>query len=69
LIKYNVNEFKKHWISTVTNNSEKGIVLLAEPTQEFYKKEGEKIDKGNIKFLLTYFKRYKKYFGQLILGI
>ena len=69
LKKYNEKEFKKHWLSTQTNNEEKGVVLLAEPTQEFYKKEGEKIDKGNIKFLSSYFKRYKKYFSQLVLGI
>lgn len=69
LKKYNELEFKEHWLSTQSNKEEKGAVLLAEPTQEFYKKEGEKIDKGNIKFLLSYFKNYKKYFGQLILGI
>ncbi len=69
LKKYNEKEFLEHWISTRSNNEEKGIVLLAEPTQEFYKKEGEKINKGNIKFLFSYLKRYKKYFGQLILGI
>ena len=69
LKKYNEKEFKKHWLSTQSNNEEKGVVLLAEPTQEFYKKEGEKLDKGNVKFLFSYFKRYKKYFGQLILGI
>lgn len=69
LKKYNEKEFKNHWLSTQSNKEEKGVVLLAEPTQKFYKKKGEKINKGNIKFLLSYFKRYKKYFGQLILGI
>jgi len=69
LKKYNEEEFKKHWLSTQSNNEEKGVVLLAEPTQDFYAKEDEKLDKGNVKFLFSYFKRYKKYFGQLILGI
>lgn len=69
LKKYNEKEFKNHWLSTLSNQEEKGVVLLAEPTQEFYKKEGEKIDKGNMKFLFSYFKRYKKYFSQLVLGI
>jgi len=66
---YNEKEFKNHWLSTQSNNEEKGVVLLFEPTHEFYKKEGEKINKGNVKFLFSYFKRYKKYFGQLVLGI
>ncbi|MDP3944792.1 MAG: peptidase domain-containing ABC transporter [Lutibacter sp.] len=69
LKKYNEKEFKEYWLSTQSNNEEKGVVLLAEPTHEFYKKEGEKINKGSVKFLFSYFKRYKKYFGQLILGI
>jgi len=69
LKKYNKKEFKIHWISTQSNNEEKGVVLLAEPTQEFYKKTDEKIDKGNVKFLFSYFKQYKKYFTQLILSI
>jgi len=66
---YKEKEFKEHWLSTQTKQEEQGVVLLTEPTQEFYKKEGEKIDKGNVKFLLSYLTRYKKYFGQLIFGI
>jgi len=68
-IAYTKKEFIKYWLSTKSNNQEKGIVLLLEPTQDFYEKEGDKIDKGNIKFLLSYFKKYKKYFIQLALGV
>ena len=42
LKKYSTKEFKKYWISTQSNNDEKGTVLLAEPTQEFYKKENDR---------------------------
>jgi len=69
LKKYNEKEFKNHWISTLSNNEEKGVVLLAEPTQEFYKKEDEYINKGNVKFLFSYFKRYNKFFGQLVISV
>lgn len=71
LLQYNKKDFLEHWISTKTNGEEKGIVLLLEPTEQFYKQEGENPVKteGKLKFLATYFKRYKKFFGQLIIGL
>lgn len=71
LLQYNEKEFTEHWISTKTNGAEKGIVLLLEPTELFYKQEGEKPVKiqGKLKFLSSYFKRYRKFFGQLIIGL
>lgn len=71
LLQYNEEEFSEHWISTKTNGEEKGIALLLEPTEQFYKQEGEKPVKVTKKlgFLSSYFKRYKKFFGQLIIGL
>ncbi len=69
LVKYTEEEFKKHWISTKSGDEDKGIVLLLEPTQEFYKQEGDKINRSNLKFLSTYFMRFKPFFGQLIIGL
>lgn len=72
VIKYNVEEFLSHWISTKTNEEEKGIILLLEPTQELYKLAKEReTDKENckLKLLSSYFKRYKRFFGQLIIGL
>ena len=71
LLQYNKKDFLEHWISTKTNGEEKGVVLLLEPTEQFYKQEGEKPTKGKgkLKFLAAYFKRYKKFFGQLIVGL
>ena len=69
LVTYTENEFKEHWLSTKTNGEDKGIVLLMEPTLEFYKKNDEKTERKSLKFLLSYFLRYKKYFTQLILGL
>ncbi len=71
LLQYKEAEFKEHWISTKTGGEEKGIALLLEPTRLFYEQEGEKPVKvtGKLKFLSSYFKRYKKFFGQLIFGL
>ncbi|MBB4034732.1 ATP-binding cassette subfamily B protein [Dysgonomonas hofstadii] len=71
LLQYNKKDFLEHWISTKTNGEEKGVVLLLEPTEQFYKQEVEKPVKasGKLKFLSSYFKRYKKFFGQLIIGL
>ncbi|WP_249168998.1 cysteine peptidase family C39 domain-containing protein, partial [Porphyromonas levii] len=39
LFTYTKQEFCEHWVSTKTNGEEKGIVLLLEPTDEFYSQE------------------------------
>jgi ATP-binding cassette subfamily B protein len=69
LIKYTEEEFKKHWISTKSGGEDKGIVLLIEPTQEFYKQPGDKTNHKSLKFLFGYFLRYKRFFGQLVIGL
>ncbi len=69
LINFTEEEFKQHWISTKSRGEDKGIALLLEPTQEFYNQEGDKINRSSMKFLFTYFMRYKRFFGQLIIGL
>lgn len=69
LVEYTEEEFKENWISTKTEDEDKGIVLLLEPTQEFYKQEGEKVEKKGFRFLFSYFFKYKKFFSQLTLGL
>ncbi len=68
-VKYSEQEFKEHWISTKSSEQEKGVVLLMEPTPEFYKQESDKINNKSLKFLFSYFLKYKKFFGQLIIGL
>lgn len=36
LVKYNLEEFKSHWISTRSNGEEKGIAMFLEATPGFY---------------------------------
>ncbi len=68
-IKYTKQEFKKNWISTKSGEEEKGVVLLLEPTQVFYQQEGDKTNTKSLKFLFSYFLKYKKFFGQLVIGL
>lgn len=70
LLTYSREEFCEHWISTRTNGEEKGIALLMEPTQLFYEQEGDQLPSENrIRFLWKYLLRYRRFFGQLILGL
>lgn len=74
LVKYNLEEFKSHWISTRSNGEEKGIAMFLEPTPTFYsRKEDGKGEKNknprSFRFLFGYVKKYKRYFGQVVLGM
>ena len=68
-VKYSEQEFKEHWISTKSSEQEKGVVLLMEPTPEFYKQQSDKTNTKSLNFLFSYFLKYKKFFGQLIIGL
>lgn len=74
LVKYDLEEFRKHWISTRSGGEEKGIVMLMEPTPEFYShkvEDGNKREKNprSFRFLFGYIKKYRQYFGQVLLGL
>lgn len=60
-----------HWISTISNNDEKGIVMFLKPTEKFW--ETNIIDLSQeqypFRFLFGYIKQYRKYFIQIILGL
>lgn len=69
LVKYSIEEFKKGWISTRNEGVEEGIVMLLEPSPDFYATEDEPIDKSSFGFLFTYFGKYRQFIVQLILGL
>lgn len=73
LVAYTLDEFKQHWISTNSNDEDKGIAMFLETTPAFftYKMQGEEKIKGkrSFRFLFGYVKKYRKYFGQIILGL
>lgn len=71
LVKYNLEEFKKHWVSTQSDGEEKGIAMFLEPTPAFYENQMDEqpIEERSFKFLFGYIKQYRKYFGQIVLGL
>ena len=72
LIKYPINEFKKHWCGTVTNCMEKGVVILFRPTSRFYSNHIDSTKNTpprSFKFLFRYITSYKQYFIQIVAGL
>lgn len=73
LVTYSLAEFKQHWTSTKSNSEDKGIAMFLETTPAFftYKMQGEENvkEKRSFRFLFGYVKKYRKYFGQIILGL
>lgn len=72
LITFTQEEFTEHWVSTKTNGEEKGIVLLLEPTADFYAQDlssYKDLRQDRLSSLWSYLKKYRKYFGQIILGL
>lgn len=71
LVSYTKEEFCEHWVSTKTNGEEKGIVLLLEPTNQFYAQNDTEtvLTQSRMAFLWSYLKKYKRFFTQLILGL
>lgn len=73
LTMYSLNDFRKHWISTYSNGEEKGIAMFLETTPAFFEltEQGKECikQKRSFKFLFRYIKKYRKYFGQIILGL
>ena len=70
LVKYNIKDFKKHWISTEVEGIEKGIVMFFSTTPYFYERKSETpTEERSFKFLFGYIKKYRKHFGQIVLGL
>jgi ATP-binding cassette, subfamily B, bacterial len=69
LISYSRDEFIKNWAGTIQDGEPLGLVLIMEPTPSFYKNEDEIEKSAGFRFLWKYFRLYKKYLYQLILGL
>ena len=64
-IKMSRKDFTKGWIS----DGDKGVLLLLETTPDFYKTDGEVINKTGFGFLLKYLRPYRSLIIQLFLGL
>jgi ATP-binding cassette subfamily B protein len=74
LITYTKQEFLKSWVSdaneTDGTKTEEGVLLLLEPTVEFYNKEdNEETDRSSFKYLYNYLFKYKKLVVQLAIAL
>ena len=70
LLKYSIQELKEHWICTTSNNIEKGVALILEPTSVLLHQSNiYDTDKHSFHFLFRYLKQYKKYLLQILLGL
>lgn len=70
LIKYNREEFERHWVSTKGNGQHMGIAMFFEPTSGFYEKNEDRIDeRRSFRFLASYIMEYRRYFMQVFLSL
>jgi ATP-binding cassette, subfamily B, bacterial len=69
LINYNREEFVSNWASTIAEGKPAGLVLIIEPTPALYENDIEIEKPSGFKFLFKYFRLYRKYLLQLILGL
>lgn len=74
LLEYNEEEFTKSWLQNYDTDidgsiTKKGIVLVLEPTPDFYKEEGDEDKRLKISDLFHYLKPYKNYLIQLGLSM
>ena len=75
LVSYSRDEFRNHWVSTRSGGEDKGIAMLLEPTPAFYSPKAEgngedgKENPRSFRFLFGYIREYKRYFGQVVLGL
>ena len=67
--KLSKEEFLSNWVSDVEDGEELGVLLLLEPTPEFFMREGEEVDKSGFGYIWGYFKRYKQLLYQLGIGL
>lgn len=65
-MKYSHNEFQDRWSCT---NENEGILLLVQPRVDFLDNDNEEAKPEGIGFLIEYLKPYKKYIGQISLGL
>lgn len=70
-LKYTKEEFCNCWLSSRKNEEDTGVVLLLEPTPEFYtiEDEGDEVNRKGFSFLYSYLRPYRGLVGQLLLGL
>lgn len=69
-ITYTRREMERHWVSTASQGQGKGVVMLFEPTDAFYKlSDTGKEEHRSFRFLWGYVVQYRRFFFQIFLGL
>lgn len=69
-IKYNVDDFKRHWISSISGNEDMGIALMIEPNPDIILLPStSKSEDHSFRFLFQYLHKYTKYLIQITIGL
>ena len=69
LFKLSKDEFISNWASDRQEGNLTGVLLLLDPTPEFYEQEGEKKRKSGFGYLFSYFKKYRRLIIQLFIAL
>ena len=69
LLKIDRKEFLSNWSAGVADGERIGLVLILEPMPALYDKEDDTGKNGGFRFLWKYFRLYRKYINQLVLGL
>ncbi len=70
LITYTKDEFLKCWLSTKSEDKDKGVALVLYTTPAFYDQEDERAEsKANLRYFFRYLKPHKPQLLQLALGM
>lgn len=69
LVTYTRQEFESSWATTLKDGKKAGLAMIIEPTPGLYDAEDHSEKAGGFRFLIKYFRLYRKYLGQLLLGL
>lgn len=65
--------FCENWLSTQSDQKERGIILALQPSPAFFEKKEDKTVSGlsvsSLRFLFGYVRQYKQFFFQLVFGL
>lgn len=63
------DEFEKKWAGTLVEGKKAGLVMIVEPTNALFNDGEGQPEKKGFRFLLKHFALYRKYLGQLLIGL
>lgn len=74
VVEYDEKEFAEHWLSTASEQGDKGIVMFLAPTEDFFSRDSRdtadgRVGRRSFRFLSGYLRKYRAYFLQILLGL